>query len=990
MVVVSLILGGFVAATVWAMRFDTESSVVLIKKMKDSYDRAQQLVLEQKKEPAKKELAETKKYADRVLARDPMSPIGNLLAGQCLRLEGHPAEALAYYRRVDDNTREAALCYISAAQIMCDESSQYKQAEALLRRAIRIDPNETASYGTLAFILKLATRTWERIPIVLHVFEGHKPDIRLVEELSRNERLPPELGVLLRGIKLNPDDPNVLLGHANLLRVQQHYGEAEALLRKAIESDPEIDEAHVRLGLVLFESGDDAKFVAWHAAAKESLVQHPLFWAVCGARARRAGEKQVAARCFWEAVKRDPNLLSANYQLAQLLIEMGRRNEAQPFLERTAKLITYIQLARQNAVRAAELGGKGDPDLAAQGLKACDELGNIWEMYAWVEMNIELDPSNKALMQTHEQLAPILEKMEKRRTMAAANPTNKVDLSKLPLPQWTAASALRSPEVPAPSRVSFEDRAASAGIAFQYFDGSDPQVHALNKMHEVNGGGVGVVDFDRDGWPDLYFTQGSADPQDHEQTEHLDRLYRNLGDGHFVDVTSLAGIVENGYSQGVTVGDVDNDGFPDIYVGNIGSNRLFLNNGDGTFSDATEQSGTGESLWTSSCVLADFNGDSLPDLYTVGFMGGDALTRICNNQQKRLDSCVPFQFPASKHRLWLNQGDGRFKDVSVASGIDQTAGRGTAVIAADFDGSRRLNLLVGNNDSPNFYFKNQDMLPDQGPKFVEAALAAGLGVGDDGSPRNCRGIAAGDFNGDGRLDFHGTSTFEESDTLFLQEAGGLFVDASRNAGIHDPTFIDVGFGTQAIDGDLDGNLDLFTANGNSDNLKSEYVQYEMPPTYFANNGKGRFVRVPAETLGPYFKGQYLGRAVTRVDWNRDGREDLVVSNSRSPAALLTNATPNAGHHLTIRLVSTGSARDSIGTTVELTAGGRKIVRQLTAGDGFHASNERSLVFGLGPSTSADSVTIHWMSGRDQKLAAAPADQEILVVEGRAEPIALRH
>jgi hypothetical protein len=183
-------------------------------------------------------------------------------------------------------------------------------------------------------------------------------------------------------------------------------------------------------------------------------------------------------------------------------------------------------------------------------------------------------------------------------------------------------------------------------------------------------------------------------------------------------------------------------------------------------------------------------------------------------------------------------------------------------------------------------------------------------------------------------------------------------------------------------------LDLFTARGNSDNPHNQYVMYQMPPQYFQNDGHGHFTSVPAERLGPYFQGKYLGRSVARLDWNRDGREDLVISNLGAPAALLTNTTASPGHHLSVRLVATGSARDAIGTTVEVSVHGKKLMRQLTAGDGFQASNERLLVFGLGPDTTADSVTIHWMSGRVEKLAATPADRELLFVEGRSEPVVM--
>jgi len=264
----------------------------------------------------------------------------------------------------------------------------------------------------------------------------------------------------------------------------------------------------------------------------------------------------------------------------------------------------------------------------------------------------------------------------------------------------------------------------------------------------------------------------------------------------------------------------------------------------------------------------------------------------------------------------------------------------------------------------------------------------GLAFGYDGTGRKTLGLAAGDFNGDGLLDFHGTSLVEEPNTLYLQQKGGLFRDQSASAGLYVPTLMSTSYGTQAIDADLDGKLDLITACGNGDNPKSEYLPYEMLPAYFTNDGQGHFAAVPGATLGPYFQEKHLGRAVARLDWNRDGLEDVVICHAHAPAALLTNTTQKPGHHLTLRLVGTGSARDAIGTTVEVTAGGKKIVRQLTAGDGFQASNDRALVFGLGPNTAVESVVIHWMSGRDQHLAGISADKELLVVEGRDQPTPL--
>ena len=985
--VVLLLVCGFVAAAVYAtMRVDTEPLPSILKKMQEAFSDGERLVTTEPKKALAKYI-ETENYAKRVLDRDPQSTQALLFYGQSLVRQERNLEALHYFLKArDSETDAAAWCHLQAGQILCNQLSKYKEGEEQFRRALELQPGEANATWLLANVMRLGTRTWELIPLELGEIEQKaRLHVQMMDDLSRDLRLAPDTDLVTKAMKANPDDPNVLLGYANLLRVQLKYDEAEANLRKVIEIAPKIDEAQVRLGWVLFESGNDAKFLEWQTKVKRPVNEHPLYWTVCGARAVRARQPEIAARCYWEALRRDPNLSDANYQLGLLLTELNRKTDAAPFFERAKKLADYMDLARFNHFRAFELAnGKGDLEAAHRAIKAAEDLGNLWEAYGWTQMTYQIDPANKALEQDLTQIEPQLKNIEKRRTLPNFNPSLKVDLTALPLPKWNVASAIPTPKVPA-SRVSFEDQAKSAGIGFEYFDGGDPEVNALNKFHCINGGGVGVVDFDRDGWPDLYFTQGSKDPQDRDQNDHLDRLFRNLGDGHFADVTSQAGIVEPAYSQGIAVGDIDNDGFPDIYVANIGSNRLFTNNGDGTFSDASEDSGATESQWTSSAVIADFNGDGLPDIYALGYLEGDALTRICHDRDNHNYPCVTFGFPTSHHRLWLNQGDGRFEDATATAQLDAYSDRGTSVIAASLDGSRKLDLLVGNIGTQNFFFKNDVARPGDPPKFTESSLPLGLAFGADGLSHKNLGLAAGDFNGDGLLDIHGTSLTEESDTLHLQQKGGFFYDSAREAGLYGPTFIKTGFGTQAIDAALDGKLDLFSACGNIDNPRNDFVSYEMQPSYFTNDGHGHFAEVPPETLGPYFQQKHLGRSVARLDWNRDGREDLVVCHMRAPVALLTNTTKNPGHYLTIRLVSTGSARDSIGTTVEVVAGGKKTVRQLTAGDGFQASNERSLVFGLGSNTAAESVVIHWMSGRDQRLAAIPADQELLIVEGRDQP-----
>jgi hypothetical protein len=308
-------------------------------------------------------------------------------------------------------------------------------------------------------------------------------------------------------------------------------------------------------------------------------------------------------------------------------------------------------------------------------------------------------------------------------------------------------------------------------------------------------------------------------------------------------------------------------------------------------------------------------------------------------------------------------------------------------VAADFDGSGRLSLFVANDTTPNFFFENKT--PTTGsPLFIERGHLSGLAVDTEGRSQACMGVAAGDADGNGRLDIFVTNFRNEANTLYLQQTENLFVDQTRRYGLFEPTFEMLGFGTQFLDADLDGRLDLVLANGHVGNLSQHGIPYQMRPQFFYNVENRRFVELSSPGLGSYFGQKQLGRSLARLDWNRDGRDDFVTSHLETPAALVTNETRNAGHFLALRLRGVASARDAIGTTAVLYFGGQTQMRQLTAGDGYMASNERILRFGLGKRASVEQVEIRWPSGLNQTLLHPPVDSELLVVEGRDEFVRL--
>ena len=268
---------------------------------------------------------------------------------------------------------------------------------------------------------------------------------------------------------------------------------------------------------------------------------------------------------------------------------------------------------------------------------------------------------------------------------------------------------------------------------FTYYNGADPGSGA--HMFEYSGGGVAVLDYDGDGWPDIYLTQGCPWPLQPDQTRYRDRLFRNLGNGRFEDVTETAGLGDNGLSQGVTVADYNHDGYPDLYVANILGSRFYQNNGDGTFRDITDQTGTAANVWCSSCLLADLNGDTFPDLYCVTYLAGPEVYEKKCETEGRPVQCAPHSFPAEMDRVYLNLSDGRYREVTQECGAAVPDGKGLGIVAADFDGSRRLSLFVSNDTTPNFFFVNQTEQPGGPLKLAESALYRGLAYDSMGRTR---------------------------------------------------------------------------------------------------------------------------------------------------------------------------------------------------------------------------------------------------------------
>lgn len=764
----------------------------------------------------------------------------------------------------------------------------------------------------------------------------------------------------------NPNDPLIKLGLARAAFQAHDLKQADSLLKDVLQQRADVLEAHALRGLVLLASNQAAALSDWLTKLPSNADTYAGIWFVRGEIAERLGKTAAACRCFWEAVRRDPAHQRAHYRLGQLLAGVNHPDAAQEFAQRAAALQQLVL-----AVKGYNLSH--DVDAISRIVPICLQCGLHWEAKSWAAVA-------RAMKRTIPTPVP---DASAPRVVLTHDLAQRWKLDDLPLPTWPSQqpSVTQTEVVVGKPSIRFEDQAQAAGLNFHFISGDDLQQPGM-RMFEFSGGGVGVLDFDADGWPDLYLTQGGEWPLEQQTHKPLDQLFRNNGQGHFENVTQLARLVEDRYSQGLSIGDINQDGFSDVYVANLGLDRLFLNQGDGTFEDITTASGLKDDDWSTSCVLADFNGDALPDCYVVNYLqGSDLATRVCRNADGRIRACTPHEFSAAPDRLLINNGAGQFIDMTESAGIQDTNGKGLGVVALDADGSGRLSVFVANDTTGNFLWTPTDAPSNGVPKFVERALLAGVALDRDGRSQACMGVAAGDANGDGLIDVLVTNYYDESNTLFRQMTSGLFEDATAKTGLREPSLKQLGFGTQFLDADRDGWLDLIVLNGHVDDERYREIPFQMRPQCFRNLGEGRFVEMPQANCGEWFTKPTLGRALARLDWNRDGRDDFVATHRDEPVGLLTNQTQSLGQGLSLRLIGTRSNRDAIGATIRCKTGSRELARQLVAGDGYQASNDRRLLLSVGANDAVETLTIAWPSGESQIFHDVRSNTEYTLVEG---------
>lgn len=908
----------------------------------------------------------------KILETNPGFEEATFLAAECAVSQAKYEHALDYLKQLKTSKSVALVrAALFAAELQHYRLDRLSDAEESYRKVLDLDSENIQAHSKLAILLGLCGRRHEAIPHVLQLIrQGVETDLLML--LARESGIINNLESLERAHKSVPGDANPLLGLAWHAAENKQTERAIQLLRDAIVRRPDLIAAQVALGQQLLNADRYNELTLWEKQLPVEAEQYSETWLVRAHVAEKKGLKKTAIRCYWEAALRAPELKLPNVRLANLLSETGDTETANKFAAHVVRLQDLNDLQD----RIFSMNDQPSIESVLKLAKSYETAGRLWEAYAWCQLTTRANPLHQNTQDYLKELQKEIKGIALQLTVNSANVAQSVDLSTYPLPKFDEQHVLPGKVSFNTSKtISFRNDAQSSGLHFQYFNGT--QGRPSRRMFEFTGGGIGVIDFDMDGFSDIYFTQGRPWPLNTQGNNFSDRLFRNHRGKLFEDVTIDIGIRENGFGQGVAVGDFNSDGFPDLYVANIGANCLCMNNGDGTFADVTPMAGVDGEQWTTSCVLADLNSDGLPDIYAVNYLTAeDVFERVCKHPDETPRACLPFHFEGEKDRLWLNDGNGHFTDATKDVLSVEPSGKGLGVVVWDANRSGLLSLLVANDTGPNFYFTNEA----HSNRLNERGIVAGLALNEDGKAEGCMGICLGDINDDGELDVHITNFLSESNTFYVNSSIGFYEDHTRTLGLHSPTINVLGFGTQFLDTDLDGRLELFVSNGHVDDLRQQGRPYKMLPHLFQGNGQ-RFSKVDATTLGPYFQEPRLGRSVARIDWNRDGQADLIVGHLESASALLTNTSVRAGRFLSIRLFGVESNRDAIGTKIQVRINDNTITRQLTAGDGYQASNERRILIGLGDVSQIDELTVNWISGKVQKFKKVPVSQEIWLREG---------
>jgi tetratricopeptide (TPR) repeat protein len=861
----------------------------------------------------------------------------------------------------------------------------------LMSEAVERHPDQDATRRFLFDFLVIFEKHPAAVPHGQMLVRKRKFDFDMLLMLSNTEERQLENDSLEQLVSRKLDDKRPRIGDAKFKFDLGRLTEVEKLLLEILDSHPDFVPAQILLGRTLADSGQFEALPEWSNRLSGDFQDYWAYWSVLGDWARFRGQTAQSARAYWEATRRNPDVMLVWSKLGAALIQLQSSGTKLPddFLAkvtRRAAWLSRIVHHKDLFIRSKRKSQKDAEEIS----RALLELGRLWEAEAWTAMAMTIPDGDSASLETTRN--EIVSQMRRDTPWQSMDqhPELTLDLSYLAAPSLeqlaqsptTGATRIQAVSVTPQLR----DEAITRSLRFFGRTAANLDQPGVLIYAELGCGG-GSLDYDLDGWSDLYLVAAGGTPRAEDSESNV--LMRNLN-GYFHDATESAAVGDTGFGQGVAVGDVNEDGFPDLLVLNYGVNRLLVNNGDGSFRTVGEKDFPQSApKWSTSGAIADLDGDGISDIYIANYCAGfSPVTLKCTNEETGVTrSCAPIRFDGEPDDLLKGSLNGSFVNVTDDWNIKPIiVGRGLGVVIGSLDDHLGLDVFVTNDMTDNHFWIPTAKGSGDGPSrdrfsLSESAMSRGLAGDDRANPQGSMGIAIADFDNDFDFDFYVTNFEKEYHTYHRQVSNGVWRDTTTQERLATMTLAMVGFGTQAVDFDNDGNLELVVSNGHVDfPTGPDSSPYEQPMQIFRRTTEANFELTSGYPADSYLGRRHVGRALWTLDANRDGQTDLVVTHQTEPVALLINHTRPTGHWIGLHLRGTTCARDAIGTVVELVAGDRKSIAQLTSGDGYLCSNERVIRFGLGEIQTGISIKVRWPDGTTQTHYDLTTDTDWILVQ----------
>ncbi|WP_419194661.1 ASPIC/UnbV domain-containing protein [Novipirellula herctigrandis] len=916
-----------------------------------------------------------------MLSVDPTDPDALFRLGNLKLYQGDHETGMDLLGNVPVAHPELGLLALGVSADMAMKLEKYDLAEEKYRKILDRVPDAVPAIRQLAWLLNREGRRHAAVPLLQQLCRAG--DVRQ-DELQALLSVP---DALYSELPAGGDPENAARHYYPINAISDarwqfgkfQFAAAERTLATYLGRDGQASQDSVEVpadveafyGRILAAAQHSEKLVPWLIHANDAVKDQAEYWVAATIVLLEQRRFEEAVHAAGEALLRDPTDYRTYLRMNQALTALGKEQLAAKWMQRYFDVRRTVELSHK--LSEAPIPKQETLEELSEILTKLDrEL----EAIMWKAIAVQRYNDGESPEKTREKITKLNQRRQQLVQTGTGFPTAEQRLCDMKLanfqsPTWrepTENQYTQKPAITISLAPKFANIADSVGLKHAFRVAAQPQPDRFS-IYQQMGGGVAVIDYDLDGQFDLYFAQGNCDPPEFKSTVS-NLLYRQQS-GLLVDVTAVAEASDFGYTLGVTSGDWNQDGFADLAFANLHGTRLLINNGDGTFAESPIPMPRLSDGMLTSLAIADVTGDAIPELVQAVYADDPNLARKpLKDGGGQIEQLSPLSYKPSPNFV-VRQGISDAKGASILTTTPSAASLG--LVVANLDDSIGTEVFVANDVYPDHLLNF-----DTSGNATDSALLRGCALGGRGSRTGSMGIALDDFNLNGFADLHVTNFEDESNSLFLNQ-GSLFVERSVAFGIDQASEPLVGFGTQSLDYDNNRTRDFVIVNGRVERPNGTKKSFEQPAQIFANEGN-RLIAKTNNDPSNYFGQAHLGRALAKLDFNRDGRSDLVVTHLETPSALLINQTKSVGNWCRFRLVGVQCERDAIGATIEISVQGNQYRQWVATGDGYMCRNENVITFGLGSVNNIDTVSIYWPDGSSQIFSNPPINADLLVLQ----------